>query len=72
MLDSVTHLRYAAQMRISVIVTPEEHAKIKRAAGLVPLSAFLKRAVLDSINYDLGKRGKNGVVLRGMVKGMRP
>jgi hypothetical protein len=34
-------------MRISVIVTPEEHAKIKRAAGLVPLSAWMKSLALE-------------------------
>lgn len=60
-----------ATVRITVIVSEAEYAKIKQAAGLIPLSAFLKSAVLDSIDYDLGKRGKNGTVLRGMVKGMR-
>jgi hypothetical protein len=37
-------------MRISVIVTPEEHAKIKAAAGFIPLSTFLKAAVLELVS----------------------
>jgi hypothetical protein len=36
-------------MRITVIVTEEEHAKIKRAAGLIPLSAFLKSATMKEV-----------------------
>jgi hypothetical protein len=39
-------------MRISVIVTEAEHAKIKKAAGLIPLSAFLKAAVLAQLPRD--------------------
>jgi hypothetical protein len=52
-------------MRITVIVSDTEYATIKDAAGLIPLSAFLKRAVLDCIEYDLGRRGKNGAILYG-------
>jgi hypothetical protein len=39
-------------MRISVIVTPEEHAKIKRAAGLVPLSAWMKTLALNEARLN--------------------
>ena len=33
-------------MRISVIVTPEEYARIKEMAGLVPLSAWFRDRAL--------------------------
>jgi hypothetical protein len=36
-------------MRISVIVTPAEHAKIKKAAGFIPLSAYLKACALEKV-----------------------
>jgi hypothetical protein len=36
-------------MRISVIVTPAEHAKIKAAAGFIPLSAYLKACALEKV-----------------------
>jgi hypothetical protein len=39
-------------MRITVLVTEEEHAKIKQAAGLIPLSAYLKAAVLAQLPAD--------------------
>ena len=39
-------------MRITVIVTPEEHAKIKRAAGLVPLSAWMKHVAMCECNGE--------------------
>ena len=39
-------------MRITVIVTDEEYAEIRRKAGLVPLSAWIRSMVLE----DNGKR----------------
>jgi hypothetical protein len=47
-------------MRISVIVTPAEHAKIKQAAGLIPLSAYLKAAAMEKVAGESALAAKNG------------
>jgi hypothetical protein len=39
-------------MRITVLVTDEEYAKIKRAAGLIPLSAWLKHLAMCACDAD--------------------
>jgi len=39
-------------MRITVLVTEEEYAKIKKAAGLIPLSAYAKAAMMEKIAAD--------------------
>jgi hypothetical protein len=54
--------------RIVVLVTSEEKAKIKRAAGLISLSAWMRHCALKCVEaeYDLGKRGRNGVVFVGV------
>jgi hypothetical protein len=49
MIDGSYYGVHTSTMRISVIVTPEEHAKIKRAAGLVPLSAWMKSLALEKV-----------------------
>jgi hypothetical protein len=36
-------------MRITVIVSEAEYAKIKHAAGLIPLSAYLKAAAMEKV-----------------------
>lgn len=41
-----------ATVRITVIVSEAEYAKIKQAAGLIPLSAYLKAAVLAQLPPD--------------------
>jgi hypothetical protein len=52
-------------VRISVIVTPAEHAKIKRAAGLIPLSAYLKAAAMEKVAGESALAAKNGGGGRG-------
>jgi hypothetical protein len=36
-------------MRITVMLTPEEYAKIKRLAGLIPLSAYIRSIVIPQL-----------------------
>jgi len=43
-------------MRITVLVTEEEYAKIKKAAGLIPLSAYAKAAMMEKIDAGAAKR----------------
>src|SRR5712691_8271883 len=52
----------AEQKRLTVLLSPEEHAKLKRKAGLVPLSTWLReqglRASLSVYGPDsAGRRG---------------
>lgn len=47
-----SHAKQNADMRITVIVTPEEHAKIKAKAGLIPLSAWLRHLAIGEEDHE--------------------
>jgi len=54
----------AKNVRITVLVTEEQYAKIKKAAGLIPLSAYLKAAAMEKVAVESAlaarKNGKAG------------